>query len=229
MKKGNKKGFTLVELVVVIAIIGVLSAILIPTMMGFVRNAQITSANKAANEMSEAVSQTLTKFDADGYGMKQTATATTIIRVEIVSEGSIIKWTTSVSEPDSFLSNDTADWTVEGTPMTSSDNIVNNSGIPQNLISLELIKYFPDMKQGYGWFAVSGGYVKAAYFNDQGSAVASMEADFDEEGKLVATETVDWERKRCVWDGSNNGVTADGLIIGTSPAIFISRFAEETE
>lgn len=31
MKKSNRKGFTLVELVVVIAIIGILAAILVPT------------------------------------------------------------------------------------------------------------------------------------------------------------------------------------------------------
>lgn len=45
MKKKSKKGFTLIELVVVIAIMGILAAILIPVISGF-----ITRANKAANE-----------------------------------------------------------------------------------------------------------------------------------------------------------------------------------
>ena len=40
-----KKGFTLVELVVVIAIIGVLAAILVPTMIGVVQDSRVTSSN----------------------------------------------------------------------------------------------------------------------------------------------------------------------------------------
>lgn len=43
--KKSKKGFTLIELVVVIAILGILAAILIPVIGGF-----ITRANDAANE-----------------------------------------------------------------------------------------------------------------------------------------------------------------------------------
>ena len=40
MKKNNKKGFTIVELVIVIAVIGILSAILIPTFIGLTNNAK---------------------------------------------------------------------------------------------------------------------------------------------------------------------------------------------
>lgn len=40
MKKTNKKGFTIVELVIVIAVIGILSAILIPTFTGLTAEAQ---------------------------------------------------------------------------------------------------------------------------------------------------------------------------------------------
>ena len=48
MKKSNQKGFTLVELVVVIAIIGILAAILVPTMMNYVKKSRLKSANSNA-------------------------------------------------------------------------------------------------------------------------------------------------------------------------------------
>lgn len=47
-KKKNKKAFTLIELIVVIAIIGVLVAILVPTMSSFVGNATNTTAKANA-------------------------------------------------------------------------------------------------------------------------------------------------------------------------------------
>ena len=50
MKKLNKKGFTIVELVIVIAVIAILAAVLIPTFAGVVADAQKTAiAQEAAN------------------------------------------------------------------------------------------------------------------------------------------------------------------------------------
>lgn len=56
-----KSAFTLVELVVVIAIIGVLSAILIPVLVGTSRSARVSSANSTANDVRSAVNMWLTQ------------------------------------------------------------------------------------------------------------------------------------------------------------------------
>lgn len=48
MIKKQQNGFTLIELVVVIAIIGILAAILIPTMMNYVKKSRLKQANANA-------------------------------------------------------------------------------------------------------------------------------------------------------------------------------------
>ena len=221
-KRFNKKGFTLVELIVVIAIIGVLAAILVPTMMGFARDAEITNANTHANEISEVVGQTLMKFDTQGYGMKPTRTATSIITVKLENG----EWTTSVKTPASFLSKGNVDWSTAGTAITSSDNAIDHANVPQNLLSIELAKSFPSLNNAYMWFAVAGGHVEAAYYNETGTAISELETTFDDDGNLVPTATVDWNKKIAPWNEESRGITSDGLIVGTNPALLMGRLEE---
>lgn len=67
-----KKGFTLVELIVVIAIIGVLAAILVPTMLGYVENSRITSADQIAKTIKDAAQVAATEMDTQGMGLATT-------------------------------------------------------------------------------------------------------------------------------------------------------------
>lgn len=66
MKNSNKKGFTLVELVVVIAIIGVLAAILVPSMMGYVKKSRLKTANGNAKTAYNAVAEYVTDQETLG-------------------------------------------------------------------------------------------------------------------------------------------------------------------
>ncbi len=54
MKKRNKKGFTLIELVVVIAILGILAAILVPVISGFIETANQATDNANARLVYQA-------------------------------------------------------------------------------------------------------------------------------------------------------------------------------
>ena len=83
-KKLNKKGFTLVELVVVIAVIAVLSAILIPTIGCFVEQAKETNdmatvrllnvalvEGEAENDAPKTMSEVVELMDNKGYGIEK--------------------------------------------------------------------------------------------------------------------------------------------------------------
>jgi prepilin-type N-terminal cleavage/methylation domain-containing protein len=53
IKRNNKKGFTIVELVIVIAVIAILAAVLIPTFSGIIRKANISADTQLAKNLNE--------------------------------------------------------------------------------------------------------------------------------------------------------------------------------
>lgn len=59
MARNRKQGFTLIELIVVIAIIGVLAAILVPSIMGYVKKSKRTADISCAKAIYDGVTSVL--------------------------------------------------------------------------------------------------------------------------------------------------------------------------
>ena len=74
----SKKGFTLVELIVVIAIIGVLAVILVPTMMNMVTKARVTSSDQTAKGLYDTVTNRIADLEANGGTFPDNTADTTI-------------------------------------------------------------------------------------------------------------------------------------------------------
>lgn len=66
MRNSKVKGFTLVELIVVIAIIAILAAILVPNMLGYIRNSRFSQADANAKNVHTAATSAIAQAYADG-------------------------------------------------------------------------------------------------------------------------------------------------------------------
>ena len=207
-----KKGFTLVELIVVIAIIGVLAAILIPTMLGFVTSSRVTSANSTASSIQTQIGNFLTSADTAGYGMKQSNSATACFTFKVSDSKWSMKITAAMSADSTGVNafkKGSKEWTEESTANIVANDDKSSANGATTLLCMELANLFPDMKNAYIVAHCQAG--KCLY--------VAYTADSDGSDTVAIPSLDDFKAGTSEWDKSTAGINADGLIIGTAPAL----------
>lgn len=203
MKKLNKKGFTLVELIVVIAIIGVLAAILVPTLMGYVHSSRVTSADTLASDLKRNVGYFLTEADTAGYGMKKASGMNTDVTIKVVD----YEWEITVTDPTVFAEGDFK-WDGVTTTVNVSTNVsaITNA---DGFFAYRLLKLFPDVKNAYIGMKIHEGTCAALYIANDTLITPTILA-FDNDG---------WSAEVYMWNGETEAVCDEGYIVGTAPKL----------
>ena len=184
-----KKGFTLVELVVVIAIIGVLAAILVPTMIGVVQDSNITSSDSTANQIKTQTTTFFTKMDAAKEGLKGTDATGGKIVFEI--SGGV--WTPSGSTYGTFGNGNTAKWNGASDPNFDYCKFMADS--------------LRDFKTGTAYVYIKSGAC---------IGVAVIEGSGASDPGITVTN---WDNGSFNFTGSKAGLMQDGTIVGTNPKL----------
>lgn len=193
------KGFTMVELVVVIVIIGVLAAVLVPTLLGAVADARVASGNQAAKEIKDRASEFLTQMDTKqcGYiGGEQT--------IVLVAEDG---WWT-------MTGGNSGEWLDGAEHWTTVDRVQAPDYVPNK--GSEFLSYMADTLHG-----MMNAYVEVHISENGKIAGAAVVMDTPQRADAMPG-TEDFANGEFDFGGAQKaGITSGNFVVGTSPVLIL--------
>ena len=210
----KKKGFTIVELVVVMAVIGVLAAILVPVLLGVTIRANIGSANSTASEIKKQIGYFLTMTDADHKNYMLMSDGCREAFTFTVKDGN---WHIDAAQNPSAFSPDTVTWgnaadVDESTTTTSSQ-------YGEELLGMYLKSCFPELRNGVIRANCIKGVCVSVWYTPDTTDISDIN-DVPQFGTTAAwVDDNGDEITKYRWDGTQAGISADGYIIGTAPML----------
>lgn len=210
----KKKGFTIVEPVVVIAIIGVLAAILVPVLLGVTIRANVGSANSTAAEMKKQIGYFLTMADANRKNYMLMGDECREVFTLTVSNGN---WHVDAVQNTAAFSPDTVTW---GNAADVDENTTTTtSQYGEELLGMYLKKCFPELKNGVIRANCIKGVCVSAWYTPDTTNISDIN-DVPAFGTSKAWVNGNGDEITAyAWDGATAGVSADGYVIGTAPAL----------
>ncbi|WP_342779157.1 pilin [Catenovulum sediminis] len=139
MKRSSNKGFTLIELMIVVAIIGILAAVAVPAYNDYFDSARSSEAKQAAEALKKSVTACIVQEQARGEananncdsGSRGIPAALGAVAGSTIVCGAVINGTIVVKserDADTTAAPTTADYGISLTPDNSAGQIVWSSG-----------------------------------------------------------------------------------------------------
>lgn len=196
-RTAKKHGFTLVEIVIVIAIIGVLAAILVPTLINTVSDSQIASANQSAKLARDRANEFFMKMYTNNCGYRGEDTV-------IVLKAHQSVWEVSGGNGESDWQDGKNHWTTSATVNAPDAELDTTEFLSYMAASLSAINTC------YAEIHIKDGLVVGA------SVISGSNAAADE---MPLTE--DFINGTFDFNDSRKAGIEDGIIVGTSPVLIL--------